>query len=129
MKTISFLILQQSLRDSSYEWKLFFSLLDSKIILGLICFMALIFLILLFRNLINESAEKDAIILELQKKGKVILQGTLYFKGTETFWDQEKNYVYGYFYEEQDCFIDIKGKKIYKSALKSTDLEEYLKTA
>lgn len=119
MKTISFLILQQRLASDEVTARgLTFIGNNIEIILCIWSFLALIYLVLFFRNLINESAEQKVIIEELQKQGKVILSGKL------KIWDNKYNYVYGYFYEEGNCFVEINGEVFYKSAVRTTKLKE-----
>lgn len=62
-------------------------------------------------------------VLTLKKQGKTILKGYLHFITHDSFWDSTPRFVRGYFYEENDKFVEINGECFYKNAIRQTDLQ------
>jgi hypothetical protein len=111
----------QGLGQSNAVFKIFDEHFD------LILIMFSISLIVTVIRSIYSSAKQDTHdkekVLTLKKQGKTILKGYLHFITHDSFWHTTPRFVRGYFYEENDKFVEINGDCFYKTAIRQTDLK------
>lgn len=93
----------------------------------LILLLSSISLIVAVIRIIYSNSEQDKHdkmkVLTLKKQGKTILKGTLHFITHDSFWHTTPRRVSGYFYEENEKFVEINGECFYKIAIRQTDLQ------
>jgi len=116
------LFLQQGLSRSN---EAIFRIFDEHLTLILVLFSISVIVAvirIIYSNTIQDKQDKE-IILILKKQGKTIYEGYLHFITHDSFWHSTPRFVKGYFYEENDKFVEINGECFYKIAIRQTDLQ------
>lgn len=74
-------------------------------------------------NVIKKSTSDQEKVEALKKQGKKLFHGTLHFSNADSFWNTKPSSVTGYFYEDEDKFVEVNGNSFYKKALQKTELK------